>query len=114
MLPLSVGDGQRHFILYAATTDYNVEQVLLDLAIGGGTPQFFVASHDTIEIYYSSPKFLLSAGGVYQEGLNLDYQGVPRFLRSTVQNLVSGNEFDGWAQPTTLVPTEESSATFAI
>ena len=108
---LPEGDGQRHFILYAATTSYRMDEVLLDIAIGGGSPQFFTSYHDTVEAYYSSPLYLLSAGGIYRDAESFDIRNVPTWLEKIIINgIVDSDKEAGWAQPSTLVPMNESSA----
>ena len=108
---LPEGDGQRHFILFAATTSYRMDEVLLDIAIGGGSPQFLTSYHNTVEIHYSSLLFHLSAGGIYRDAESFDVRNVPSWLEKYIINeIVDSDKEAGWAQPTTLVPTKESSA----
>jgi Jacalin-like lectin domain len=111
---LPPGDGLRHFILSAATNSYRMHDVLLDLAIrqDATSPRFFMASHDAVEIYASSGSALITAGGIFQEGVPFGLAEQNALVMQLVGKVINGvsDAEAGWAQPTTVIPTNESSA----
>jgi hypothetical protein len=86
-----------HAQMGALTQDYRVPDLLLDLIINPQSKRYFQKiHHQGVEIYSSSPSYLISAGGIWFN----------RFDGATGLN-------DGWARPTTLMLTEDDSADFS-
>lgn len=80
--------GSAHMVR-AAIGNYRVPDLVADLMIDKKSVRYYQRfKHLAPEIYYSSPSFLISAGGHY---LN-------RFDAGT-------NQQDGWSVPTTIMPT---------
>lgn len=82
-----------HFMLSAALGKYRVPEVLLDLIVRKDRGTYFQRLHHAgVELYASSPSFLVSAGGVF------------------VHNFMFGSaEQHGWARATTIMPTRDTS-----
>ena len=85
--------------------------------------EYFVSNHDVVEMYYTTPKVLISAGG---NSVNFDIPSITfpnRFclfssclLNGYILNLIIdkvwSQMFDkgrGWSRPTTIVPSNEPS-----
>lgn len=76
-----------HFMAAAAASRYRVPDVIADLMISKDRLSYFQKfRHEGVEIYHSTPEFLISAGGIF----------VDRYDWGTGHN-------DGWAMPTTLM-----------
>ncbi|MBT6324423.1 MAG: hypothetical protein HOJ35_00495, partial [Bdellovibrionales bacterium] len=85
------------FMVVSAISDYIIPDFILDLIIKNNHNSFFqILNHQTPEIYFNSPNFLVSAGGIH----------VNRLDGATKQN-------DGWARPTTLIPTNDNHHTLS-
>jgi len=85
------------FMVVSAISDYVIPDFILDLIIKTNHNSFFeILSHQTPEVYYSSPSFLVSAGGIH----------INRLDGATKQN-------DGWSRPTTLIPTYDNNHTLS-
>ncbi len=80
-----------HFMLNAALGRYRVPDPILDLIVRKDRgPYYQRLHHDGVEIYASSPNFLLSAGGVF------------------VRHFQFGSaEQHGWARATEVIPTRD-------
>lgn len=79
-------------LIYAAVSSYRMPTAALEVAVDKSVPYFQVIHHEGVEIFYSTPAFLLSAGGVNTGPANLV--------------AFSGNENDtGAALPTVLIPS---------
>ena len=75
--------------LFAESTTYRIPDPILDLMINKSKGTYFQThQYDGVEIYFSSPHFLLSAGGIYVPGADAGL------------DLLNGN-----AQPSLLIPT---------
>lgn len=104
------GPGNGHALNTAAITEYRVDPFFLDLLIERDHgSSFAMAHHDNLEVYASSPSFLLSAGGVFDFHLPAFLDDLPPWLASVVTKTDSQH---GWARPTTLAPVREKSASF--
>jgi hypothetical protein len=80
-----------HFMLSAALGSYRVPDTILDLMVRKDQgPYYQRLHHDGVEIYASSPSYLISAGGVF------------------VRHFAFGSaEQHGWARATTVLPTRD-------
>ncbi|MEK6623885.1 MAG: hypothetical protein AABY86_02890, partial [Bdellovibrionota bacterium] len=83
-----------HFMLATAVSDYRPEPDLLDLIIKESKQEFFqTIHHGGVEIYSQAPFYTISAGGRYLNKLD-----------------VATKLQDGWARPTTIMPTLEATS----
>ncbi len=80
-----------HFMLSAALGKYRVPDTILDLMVRKDQgPYYQRFHHDGVELYASSPSYLISAGGVF------------------VHHFAFGSsEQNGWARATTVLPTRD-------
>jgi hypothetical protein len=80
-----------HFMLSAALGSYRVPDTILDLMVRKDQgPYYQRLHHDGVELYASSPSYLISAGGVF------------------VRHFAFGSaEQHGWARATTVLPTKD-------
>jgi hypothetical protein len=80
-----------HFMLSAALGSYRVPDPILDLMVRKDQgPYYQRFHHDGVEIYASSPRYMISAGGVF------------------VRHFAFGSsEQHGWARATTIIPTDD-------
>lgn len=77
-------------MLRAGRGRYRVPDMILDMVIGKSQIHTYFQRfrHEGVEIYASSPEFLISAGGIFREGRG---------------------EEQGWALPTMLMPTADGA-----
>ena len=81
--------GAGGLMLRAGRGRYRVPDMVLDMVIDKRSNTYFQRfRHEGVELYASSPEFLISAGGVFREG--------------------RGSE-QGWALPTILMPTADGA-----
>lgn len=85
------------FMVVSAISDYIIPDFILDLIIKNNHNSFFqILNHQTPELYFNSPSFLVSGGGIH----------INRLDGATKQN-------DGWARPTSLIPTDDNNHTLS-
>ncbi|MBI2519179.1 MAG: hypothetical protein HYV97_02130 [Bdellovibrio sp.] len=85
-----------HYMMAAAVSEYRPEHELLDLILKDSKQEFFQAiHHGGVEIYAQAPLYTISAGGMY----------VNKFDMAT-------KEQDGWARPTTIMPSRDSRSDY--
>jgi hypothetical protein len=80
-----------HFMLSAALGSYRVPDPILDLMVRKDQGLYYQRfHHDGVEVYASSPRYMISAGGVF------------------VRHFAFGSsEQHGWARATTIIPTDD-------
>jgi hypothetical protein len=84
-------------MVYAASSSYVPDPVVLDIAVDKSQPYFQHFRHDGVETYSSAPSFLITAGGIETKSANkFQVFGVLRIG-------YSGNDL-GTAMPITLMP----------
>lgn len=77
-------------MLYSALSKYRIPDVIADMIIHKDRfPYFQKMSYDTVELYSSSPSFLISGGGLFTDGPDM-----------------GTGLLDGWAMPTLLIPSQ--------
>jgi hypothetical protein len=92
--------GGRDIMQLAAVGAYRVPDMILDLVMNKSHNSYYqLIKHDGVEIYSSSPKFLITAGGFWNPSAHSD------------QCQFCGDELNcykdvGWALPTTLMPSD--------
>lgn len=95
-------EGARGEVLTTVQSYYRPPVMLTDLIRSPATSAFYPLQRfrstrreaDTVEIYYRHPEFLISAGGMHDDGT-----GVAYFFADE----------DAWALPTTLMPTKQGA-----
>ncbi len=85
--------GGRDLMQLAAVGTYRVPDLILDLVVNDAHKSYYQRfHHDGVELYASTPQFLISAGGIWMESVH----GHDEW---------NGDADAGWALPTTLMPT---------
>ncbi|HAZ13654.1 MAG: hypothetical protein A2X86_16230 [Bdellovibrionales bacterium GWA2_49_15] len=85
-----------HYMMAAAVSEYRPGPEILDLILKESGQEFFqTIHHEGVELYSQAPLYTISAGGMY----------VNKFDMAT-------KEQDGWARPTTIIPTRDSSSEY--
>jgi hypothetical protein len=90
----------RDIMQLAAVSGYRVPRLLLDLVMTEEHKVYYQRFHHAaVEIYSSTPEFLISAGGIWIESVT-GLDSLPGLPASTK------NRDAGWALPTTVMPTQ--------
>ena len=123
----SLGDNN---LVPTITGKYRVKDFVWNMMFRGndespssGSAEYFVMNHNAVEMYYTTPKVLISAGGNHVKSLIPPLTFPKRFclfrtclFKGFIINRIIGEilpQFDkgewGWSRPTTIVPSNESS-----